>query len=163
MAGAVAALASCNTSSCLDNRSSLPLAEFRSSSTDKAISVDSLEVVGVDAPDGAVLSEAKPAKSQLYLPMRSTRNSTSWRFVYRQKALEAAGVEDVITFDYESIPYFASEECGATYRYRVTSVDYTDNVIDRVVMADSLITNVDKVSILIYFRTAEPEGEGAGQ
>ena len=51
----------------------------------------------------------------------------------------------------------------ATYRYRVTSVDYTDNVIDRVVMADSLITNVDKVSILIYFRTAEPEGEGAGQ
>ena len=42
-------------------------------------------------------------------------------------------------------------------------VDYTDNVIDRVVMADSLITNVDKVSILIYFRTAEPEGEGAGQ
>ena len=45
----------------------------------------------------------------------------------------------------------------------MTSVDYTDNVIDRVVMADSLITNVDKVSILIYFRTAEPEGEGAGQ
>ena len=72
-------------------------------------------------------------------------------------------MEDVIPFDYESIPYFASEEGGAPSRSRVTSVDYTDNVIDRVVMADSLITNVDKVSILIYFRTAEPEGEGAGQ
>ena len=59
--------------------------------------------------------------------------------------------------------YRKSGSSTATYRYRVTSVDYTDNVIDRVVMADSLITNVDKVSILIYFRTAEPEGEGAGQ
>lgn len=153
----------CNTSGCLDNRSSLPLAEFRSSTTGDAISVDSLEVVGVDAPDGDVLSEATPAKSQLYLPMRSTKNSTAWRFIYRQKALAEAGVEDEIAFDYESIPYFASEECGATYRYRVTQVRHTTNVIDSVVMADSLITNVDRVNILIYFRTAVPDEEGAAQ
>ena len=57
--------AGCNTSGCLDNRSALPLAEFRSSATGDAISVDSLEVAGVDAPDGDVLSEATPAKRQL--------------------------------------------------------------------------------------------------
>lgn len=154
----------CGGNACLDNQSALPLAEFRSSATDAAISVDSLEVVGVDAPDGDILSPARPAKSRLYLPMRSTKNSTAWRFIYRQKALEALGLEDIVSFDYESIPYFTSEECGATYRYRVTRVNYTTELIDSVVMADSLITNVDAVAILIYFRTAEPEPEeGAGQ
>lgn len=157
---ALAAATGCNTSGCLDNQSALPLAEFRSSATGAAIAVDSLEVVGVDAPDGDVLSEATPSKTQLYLPMRSTKNNTAWRLIYRQKHLEQAGIEDVVSFDYESIPYFASEECGATYRYRVTRVDYTTNVVDRVVMADSLITNVDQVSILIYFRTGGPDGEG---
>lgn len=152
--------AACNTSGCLDNRSSLPLAEFYDSSTGSVISIDSLEVVGVDAPDGAVLSEMRPAKSQLYLPMRSTKQSTAWRFIYRQKALEEAGIEDIISFDYESIPYFTSEECGATYRYRVTKVDYTTHAIDSVCMVgDSVITNVDAVSIRIYFRTAQPDEE----
>jgi len=159
----LAAGAACNTSGCLDNQSALPLAEFYSSASGKVIAVDSLEVVGADAPDDDILSEATPAKNQLYLPMRSTRNSTSWRFIYRQKALEAAGIEDKVTFDYESIPYFASEECGATYRYRVTHVDYTTNVIDSVVMADSLITNIDNVTIRIYFRTNESEEEEGGQ
>lgn len=164
-AGAVL-LAACNTSGCLDNRSSLPLAEFRSSATGAVISVDSLEVAGVDAPDGDVLSAATPAKSQLYLPMRSTESSTSWCFMYRQKALDRPELNDTITFDYESKPYFASEECGATYRYRVTRVANTTHLIDSVRMADSLITNVDQVAILIYFRTAEadePEQEAGAQ
>lgn len=161
---ALAALAGCNTSGCLDNQSALPLAEFYSSATGAVVSVDSLEVVGVGAPDGDVLSEATPAKSQLYLPMRSTHTSTSWRLIYRQKALAAAGVEDEVGFDYESIPYFASEECGATYRYRITRVHYTTNVVDSVVLTDSLITNVDRATIRIYFHTSEqPGGEGAEQ
>lgn len=156
------AVAACNTSGCLDNQSALPLAEFRSSATREKISVDSLEVVGVDAPDGDVLSPARPAKSQLYLPMRSTRSSTSWQFIYRQKALDYPEFIDTVTFDYESIPYFASEECGASYRYRVTRVEHTTHLIDSVRMVDSLITNVDQVSILIYFRTQEAPGGEAG-
>ncbi|MDE6540704.1 MAG: hypothetical protein K2L74_01690 [Muribaculaceae bacterium] len=158
---AATAITACNSDGCLDNQSALPLAEFYSSATQSVISVDSLEVVGVDAPDGDILSEMRPAKSQLYLPMRSTRQSTAWRFIYRQKHLEALGLEDRITFEYESIPYFASEECGASYRYRVTRVAYTTTLIDSIVMADSLITNVDAVAIRIYFRTAGPDQEGA--
>lgn len=157
---ATIALAACNTSGCLDNRSALPLAEFRSSATDAAIYVDSLEVAGVDAPEGAVLSEFTTRKSQLYLPMRSTASSTAWRFIYRQKALDFEELIDTVAFHYASIPYFASEECGATYRYRVERVATTHHLIDSVVMADSLITNVDKVSVLVYFRTSTGEGGG---
>ncbi|MDE6108754.1 MAG: hypothetical protein K2F72_00520 [Muribaculaceae bacterium] len=159
---AALALAACNTSGCLDNRSALPLAEFRSSATGTAISVDSLEIAGVDAPDGAVLSDFTTRKTQLYLPMRSTAPSTAWRFIYRQKALDFEELIDTVAFHYASIPYFASEECGATYRYRVERVSTTHHLIDSVVMADSLITNVDKVSILVYFRTSSAgEGEDA--
>lgn len=154
---AAACLGACNTSGCLDNRSSLPLAEFRSSATGDVISVDSLEVVGVGAPDGDVLSPATPAKSQLYLPMRSTQSSTAWQFIYRQKALDNPDLIDTVEFEYESIPYFASEECGASYRYRVTKVSHTTHLIDSVRMADSLITNIDRVAILIYFRTQEAD------
>ncbi len=156
---AALALAACNTSGCLDNRSALPLAEFRSSATGTVISVDSLEVAGIDAPDGAVLSLPVPAKSQLYLPMRSTEQSTAWRFIYRHKALDFEEYVDTVAFGYTSIPYFASEECGATYRYRVDRVSTTHHLIDSVVMADSLITNIDQVSILIYFRTSTGEGD----
>lgn len=160
---AAALSGSCNTSGCLDNRSSLPLAEFRSSETGAVISIDSLEVAGVDAPDGDVLSPARPAKSQLYLPMRSTQSSTAWQFIYRQKALDRPELIDTVAFDYESMPYFASEECGATYRYRVTRVSHTTHLIDSVRMADSLITNVDRVAILIYFRTGEPDTEAGAE
>lgn len=64
---------------------------------------------------------------------------------------------DTVEFEYESIPYFASEECGASYRYRVTKVSHTTHLIDSVRMADSLITNIDRVAILIYFRTQEAD------
>ena len=122
------------------------------------MSIDSLEIVGVDAPGNEILSPAKVAKKQVYLPMRSTATTTEWQFIYKQRHLAQNGIDDVVSFTYESIPYFASEECGASYRYRVTGIDYSTHVIDSVVMPDSLITNADKVSILIYFRTAAPEG-----
>ncbi len=50
------------------------------------------------------------------------------------------------------------------YYYRINRCTTTYNLIDSVVVADSLITNVDMVRIKIYFRTAEtpdtPDEEG---
>ena len=70
-------------------------------------------------------------------------------------------VEDTLSFKYERIPYFASEDCGAMYRYRVVEMTYTRNMIDSVAMVDSMITNVNRRTIEIYFRTQtdtpEPE------
>lgn len=152
-----AAAAACNSSGCLDNGSALPLAGFYSSATAEPISVDSVEIAGVGAPGDSVLEKARPALSKVYLPMNPSATATRWALIYRQKQLQALGITDTIAFDYEAIPYFASEECGAMYIYRITGVRHTVNLIDSITLTDSLVTNVETERIKIFFRTAQEE------
>ncbi len=151
------ALYSCNTNGCTDNRSSIPLAEFYSSSTLNGITLDSLEIYGIDATDTIPLLSAGSEASQVYLPMRSTTSTTSWVLAYRWHNLNIAGIKDTLSFDYDAEPWFATDECGAMYRYRINSVNYTTNIIDSVGIVDSLITNIDCVDMKIYFRTEAAE------
>lgn len=157
LCAAVATVVSCNSTGCLDNGSALPLAGFYSSATAAAISVDSVEIAGVGAPDDSVLLKANRGTSQVYLPMNPGADITKWAFIYRQRDLLDAGITDTVSFSYEAIPYFASEECGAMYIYRITGVRHTTNIIDSVKLIDSLITNVELERIRIFFRTAQEE------
>lgn len=156
---AAAALSSCSTSGCLENRSSIPLAEFYSSATGEVAAFDSIEVSGIGAPADSILSPAGSAISQLYMPMRSTREQTQWRFAYRWKALDYPELYDTLTIDYTSTPYFASDECGVIYRYHIDKLETTRHLIEDVEITDSLITNIDKVYLKIYFRTIEDDTE----
>lgn len=152
---AFVALAACNTTGCLDNQSAIPKAQFYSSADGKPVSLSNVEIRGVDAPHDSILVKSGEVVSEVYLPMRATKSTTSWRLHYDQDGLR--DLDDLVTFDYESLPYFASEECGAMYNYRITRCATTYNLIDSVVVADSLITNVDRVRIRIYLRTTTPE------
>lgn len=86
--------------------------------------------------------------------MRASKSNTTWCLHYAQEGLDSDEFNDTISFDYESTPYFASEECGAMYTYRITKASTTTHLIDSLVILDSLITNVDLPRIAIYFRTA---------
>ncbi len=152
-------VAACNTSGCLDNQSAIPLAGFYDSATGKSIALSALDVSGVGAPNDSLLLASGTSASQLYLPMRSTKQSTAWCFHYTQEGLDDPANNDTIVFDYTSEPFFASEECGAMYYYNITRMSYTTHLIDSVVITDSLITNVDIERISIYFRTAEAGDE----
>lgn len=142
----------CNSTGCLENRSSIPKAGFYNSD-DKAISLDSVSITGAGVEGGLPINTLGTAISAISLPMRSTKDNTTWVFGYRWKYLAGGTLTDTISFDYESTPYFASEECGVIYRYRITEMRYTTNLIDSIVMVDSLITNIDTEQIKIYFRT----------
>lgn len=162
LAGVVAAIAlfaagySCNTSGCTENQSALPLAGFCSSTTGNAISVSDMEVRGLGAPDDSVLYAAESTpRAEVYLPFRSTKDNTTYLFTYYVDSVTT--VTDQVTFTYTSEPRFVSEECGAMFFYHINKVDYTTNLIDSVVVTDSLINNLNIKRILIYFRTAEPE------
>lgn len=141
---------------CSDNSSSLPLAGFYSSSTDKKISVALLTVGGVGAFRDSLLVN-KSSASQTFLPFRSSADEVKFFFHYGQDGLDDDAYNDTITFRYESSPYFVSEECGAMYRYNITRCDYTSRLIHEVVIVDSFITNVSQEHIKIYFRTLETE------
>ena len=159
---APALLTGCNTAGCTDNQNSLPLAGFYSMSTGEAISVDSIAVWGVGAPGDSLLLSASTSASQLYLPLRSSADETSFCFAYRQTALDYEDFQDTITISYTSQPWFISEDCGAGYRHTITSLRHTYHLIDSVGLTDSTVTNIDREIMRIYFRTADA-GEGYTQ
>lgn len=149
---------SCTTNGCNDNRSSIPLAGFYSSEG-KAIALDSLNIGGIGAPNDSLLLAAGTSASQVYMPLRSELEEVKYYIAYRYKALDYPQLIDTITFRYNTIPYFASEECGAMMRYHITSLGHTKHLLDSVaiVPTDSIITNVNIENLRLYFKTSSAE------
>ena len=87
------------------------------------------------------------------MPFRADFPSVSWVFSIKMARLDYPELYDTVTFDYNTITYFASADCGAMYIYKVTDVRYTTNLIDSVAITDSLFTNVDREQIKIFYRT----------
>ena len=140
-------LCSCSDDGCIDNQSSIPLARFYSAETKSSI-----EVYGVGATGDSLLTTAGVETGETYLPFKSSQKNTAFCFHYTD--FGATNVyNDTIWFEYESYPYFASEECGAMYRYKITSVRHTNIIIDSVEIIDPVINNVDAERIKIFFKT----------
>lgn len=152
----ITSLIGCNSTGCTENKNSVPLAGFYAYSTKQAITVDSISIGGVGAPNDSLIIDCASASS-VYLPFRASMHEVRYFIRYEAKALNYPELVDTITFTYTSIPYFASEDCGAMYRYDITDFRYTTNLIDSVAVTDKLITNVDIERIKIFFRTADTE------
>lgn len=167
-------MTSCHTGVCTDNQNSIPVAGFYASDTEKAISVNDLDIAGVGAPNDSLLYTAGTALSTIYLPFRPDASETTYRFHFTYddsvdeetgEKVEVNDFDDFITFRYTSTPYFDGEDCGAMYHYYITDVDYTTHYIERVVVTNPFITNTDSQRISIFFRTASgnddnTEGDG---
>lgn len=147
-----ATLPSCNTTGCTDNQNSLPLAGIYSYTTGNAISISGIAIGGSGAPNDSLLASPGSTVSQVYLPFRATEPFTTFYITYHQEGLE--GQQDQVTFYYDTHPWFASEECGAMYHYRITRVAHTYVLLDSVGVSDSLITNIERETLQLFFRTA---------
>lgn len=161
---AVAALAAiipaaCSNSACLENRTAVPQADFYSGTTNKPVALDSLRISGVGAPADSVLLAPGKAVSSVTLPMPVSSDQVKWAIDYCWKEFEALDLHDTITIGYEPVPHFLSNDCGATFFYRVRSLSHTSCLIDSVIIADSLITNVVRPDFIIYFRTGDTPQE----
>lgn len=147
-------ISGCSSDECLQNKNALPLAGFYSSQPDHAkISVDSIEVSGVNAPGDSVLSSGKTRISELYLPFRLDSDTTRYVFRYLQKDLEFYRFRDTITFIYERTPRFVSSACGVSYAFKIKEIRNTGVIIDSVACPAGEITNMATQNIEIYFRT----------
>lgn len=145
------ATGACNSAGCTEARSAVPLAQFLSRSTGNPLTLDSVCIRGIDAPnDSAMLSFGTKA-GEVYLPFRSAQSHTAWCISYGRQYLNDVAMNDTVIFSYTSRPWFASEECGAMYTYRITDVQYTTHVLDSVAYNSQEITNVDVPSIRLYF------------
>lgn len=149
-------LAGCNTVGCTENRSSIPLAVFYASGTDRQLAIDSVAIGGVDAPDDSLLVKPQRGTTQFYMPLRSQTDNTSFFISYRWEGMPER-YNDTLKFEYTSMPYFASEECGAMYRYRIDRLEYTTHLLDSVVILDSLVTNAEIPTIRLYYTTGQED------
>ena len=144
----------CGSSECLDNQNSRPNAIFLISNGEDAgqsITIDSLTIVGIDAPDGVPLVEDERI-SGLTLPFRLGESQTGYLFNYGG---ELNGLQDVITFSYDPRPEFVSAACGTIYAFDDVTVDYTTVLIDSVVCPWKTINNIERDYIKIYFRVSD--------
>lgn len=150
---------SCNTAGCTDNQNALPLMGFYDYVTEASISLDSIDLGGVGAPDGALLVTSGRRVSQVYLPFRDGYDRVTFciHYDYKLQGIDDPSFDDLITFTYDTEPYFASSECGAMYRYTITGVTYTRNLIDSISVTDNVIDNIEKERIKVFFRTAQNE------
>lgn len=146
------ALTGCNNG-CTELRSAIPRADFYSSSTHTQIALDSMMIIGVGAPGDSAIYNLATRSSTVYLPMPALQNSVQWRFVYTQAALVEVGLADTLTLQFERTPWFAGDECGAMYKYKITNLECTNYIIDSVALLDRVVTNVEKINMEIYFRT----------
>lgn len=158
-------LAGCNNAGCIDNQSALPLMGFYDYATGAQLQLDSLDLKGVGAPADSLLISAGQRVSQVYLPFRDNGAPTSFclHYAYPQQGLDNPRLNDTITFRYTASPYFASKECGAMFSYTIHSVEFTRHLIEDVEITDSLITNIERERIKVYFRTADPDEDETTQ
>ena len=147
-----AVMAGCSTGAGYDNQNSLPKAGFYSASTGNAVSVSGISVGGVGAPNDSLLCGPSETVTEVYLPFRPDEKSTSFTF-------KSGLFADLVTFTYETTPYFASADCGAVWRFRIRSVSWSGTLIDSIAVVDSVITNVDAMQLKIFLNDSGPEDE----
>ena len=152
-------VSACNDTGCTENQNSLPLAGFYSSQTKSAVSIDSLTVFGVGMIGDTTIIHNSNSIHQVYMPFNV--NATQSRFVlrYEQKNFAQYGIEDTLTINYEPVPFFHSNECGAMYLYEIKDYSITHALIDSVLILDSRIDNTNKENIQIIFLTKEDDNE----
>lgn len=149
---------SCVTDECYQNKNSLPLAGFYSSEeTPRAVSLPWVSIYGLGAPGDSVLQDSVRQLSKCYLPFRIDQQSTSYEIRYLGDDTGELNVSDVITFDYEIIPWFVSSACGAIYKYEIKDIRTTHVFIDSVTCPNGVIDNMSGENIRIYFRIATGE------
>lgn len=143
-------ISGCSSSGCENNRNAIPMAGFYDYETKAALTVSGLAVSGVGAPNDSLLLDPARSAHQVYLPFRGAQTETSFRFA-------SGGFADVVTFKYESIPYFDGEECGAMWHYHITEVEHLGLIIDSIAVTDADVTNIERERIMIFLTATESE------
>lgn len=160
-ASVAAALWSCSTEECYNNRNALPYAGFFGIAEGKiqSLRIDSMAVYGIGAPGDSLLHNGKSGISELYLPFRIDSDTTSYVFRLINKSLGDFILSDTVTFVYNREARFVSSACGVSYVFSIDTIMTRGILIDSVVCEGNKITNANIQNLKIYFNTGEEEND----
>lgn len=158
LCGCALLLGSCGSDGCVENRNSIPRAQFYAYNiNEQALAIDSISIYGIGQPNDSMLLDSAVAVSQVYLPLRFTQDSTQYVIRYLQQSLASPRNNDTLTFVYRAYPYFASIDCGAMYNFSIETCRYTRHVLDSVAVIVHEITNDDVESVRLFYTVQIPE------
>lgn len=153
-----AILHACNDAGCMDNRSSIPFAQFyQKGDLRSTISVDSLTIFGIGQKNDSLIADSVRSLSSVSLPFRNDDTITQFVLQYNYAWNKNRESNDTLTFIYRPYVYFASVDCGVMFNYTLKEGLYTRHILDSVIIVTSEITNQNIENIKLVFPAEENE------
>ena len=153
-----AILHACNDAGCMDNRSSIPFAQFyQNGDLRSTISVDSLTIFGIGQKNDSLIADSVRSLSSVSLPFRNDDTITQFVLQYNYAWNKNRESNDTLTFIYRPYVYFASVDCGVMFNYTLKEGLYTRHILDSVIIVTSEITNQNIENIKLVFPAEENE------
>lgn len=117
-------------------------AGFYSTESLEQISIDSLDVYGLDIPDSSLYSMA--ATDNIELPLNPSANGCSF-------VISNAGRADTLVISYQPNLLFLSRACGYIYTFELKEVQFTANDIFNILIINNSVNPGDEENIQIFF------------
>ncbi|MBM3420066.1 MAG: hypothetical protein FJY11_02910 [Bacteroidetes bacterium] len=138
----VSFIVSCVPESCYQETTSSVKAGFYETGTGLELKADSVTLAAQGSSSDTVYNNVKNLKS-IKLFLDPATPGCTW-------VLTLNGVNDTITFFYESFPHLVSKECGYTIYHKLDRCSFTKNIIDTVIIRNTNITVINEENIRIF-------------
>ncbi|MEA1888041.1 MAG: DUF6452 family protein [Bacteroidota bacterium] len=132
----------CTKESCNENTEVMMRTVFYSDESGEQLSIDSLDIYGLNIPDSSICSMSTLKK--IDLPLNPSATSCSFAFINGGRA-------DTITIYYASRLKFVSGACGYIYLHELEEIQHTQNDIMDILIINKPVNPGDEENIQIIF------------
>lgn len=139
---------SCGNNGCEQNRESYLYADIKATSRFelKSINVWALTETG----DSLKLSTSSPTSIEFNLKPDTTFSRFRLQCIYMDLD-DAIMIDDTLTVNYQSYPYYLDMECGCSIFYDIEAVDVTRHLFKSISLENKEISNDEKTNIILKY------------
>ncbi len=138
----IISFSSCTEESCNQDTEVFMKAGFYSSETEEKISIDSLDIYGLNVPDSIICSMS--TLNEVSLPLNPSSSSCTF-------AIVNGGRADTIEIFYKSSLEFLSLACGYRYLHELEEIYNTRNDIKDIFILNKSVNPGDEENVQIFF------------
>ncbi|MGM0528890.1 MAG: DUF6452 family protein [Bacteroidota bacterium] len=132
----------CTKEGCNEDTEVMMRAVFYSNETGEQLSIDSLDIYGLNIPDSSIYSMS--TQKNIDLPLNPSDTNCSF-------ALINGGRADTIAIYYTSRLKFVSAACGYIYIHELEEIEHTVNDIKDILITNKPVNPGDQENIQIIF------------
>jgi hypothetical protein len=143
IAGAALFIFSCTPQPCSENTESYLKASLYDKETNGLRAANSLTMYAINI-DTAKIYDNAPEIQPVLIPLNASTDNCTF-------IITMNGVTDTLEFWYNSFPSLVSKECGYTFFHSLDSLEFTNNLIDTILIYNNRITTTNEDNIRIFY------------